>query len=174
MPNVKKIQRVSSLVEKLKQSPNFVLFHFANTPHQKMEELRKKLHQASSKIQVVKNILFKIAANKLKKKELTSDEVLKGQSALLTLLGDWSKGMATFYKFAKTDGSLSFKIGIIEGKIYQKDELERLAQLPSREELVSKIITSLKSPQTRIIYSMRFGMLKLVNVLKAKGVKENG
>ena len=168
MPSLKKIQIVNFLAEKIKQSPNFILVHFEDIPHQKLEQLRKILRLATSSFQVVKNSLLKVAALKIKQKEIVSDEVLKGTSALLTLPKDWNSALSSFWKFAKTEGKFSFKIGLIDGKICEKDDLVTLAQLPSEDELIGKILTAIKSPPTRLVYTMRFGMMKVVNVLSQK------
>jgi large subunit ribosomal protein L10 len=166
MPNQKKIQIVSSLVEKIKQSPNFVLIYFEDIPHQKMEQLRKTLRPLASSFQVVKNALFKVAALKVNKKEIIGGKTLEGTSALLSLPCDWANGLSAFWKFAKIEGKLSFKIGIIDGKIYQKDDLTKLAQLPPKEELIGKIITIIQSPQRKLVYTMKFGTMRVINIIK--------
>jgi large subunit ribosomal protein L10 len=91
---------------------------------------------------------------------------LKGNSALLTLPADWAASLSAFYKFAKGEGNITFKVGVIDDKVYDKNELVKLALLPSREELISKIIMSLKSPQTRLVYSMKYNMQKLAYILR--------
>lgn len=166
MPNPKKIQIVNSLIEKIKQSPNFILFHFEDIPHQKMEQLRKTLRSLTSTLCVVKNSLLKVAALKISKKEIVAGEVLKGTSALLTLPQDWTTPLSAFWKFAKSEGKLSFKIGILDGKIYQKDDIVTLAQLPAKEELIRKILTSINSPSIRLVYAMKFGMMRVINAIK--------
>jgi len=168
MPHPKKIQIVNALTEKLKPSPNLVLIGFENIPHQKLEQLRGILRSLNASFQVVKNTLFKVAAQKIGKKELVREDVLKGPSALLTFSSDWSAPLSAFYKFAKNEGQLSFKIGLIDNQIYQKEELAKLAQLPSKEEIMGKILTTIKSPPTRLIYAMKFGMMRVINVLKLK------
>jgi large subunit ribosomal protein L10 len=168
MPNLKKIQIVNQIAEKLKKNPNFALVNFGNLSHQKLEVLRRKLRPLSASFQVVKNSLFKVAAKKTNKKEIAAEEVLKGNSALLTLPLDWAKGLSAFYQFAKNENQVLFKIGIIDEKIYQREDLVMLAQLPSRDELIGKILTAIKSPPTRLVYTMKFGMVRLVGVLSQK------
>lgn len=170
MPSQKKIQIVSSLLEDLKKSPNFVIVGFEDLPHLKFEELRRSLKNESS-LQVIKNSLLKVAVAKMKKTAVLKEELLKGKSAVLTLPTDWTTGLSIFYKFSKGDGGLAFKIGMIDDKVYEKNELIKLAELPSREELAIKIIRSLRSPQTRFVYAMKFNMMKLIYILKnTKGV----
>lgn len=165
MPSQKKIDIVSSLVDKLKSAPNFVLVAFDNIPHVKFEELRKNLTNKVS-LNVVKNSLLKVAASKLKKSDVFDDQALRGNSAIMTLPEEWMESLATFYKFSKSEGNISFKLGIIDQKVYDKDQLVKLAMLPPYEQLIASIIGSLRSPQTRLVYAMKYPMSKLVYILK--------
>lgn len=168
MPSQKKIKALAELIEKIKQASHFVLVNFEKTSHQKLEELRKSLNKLknNASFKVIKNSLFKIAAARIKKEELAEDQVLKGPSALLTLPKDWNSALSAFYQFAKKEGVLTFKIGIIDNQIYQKQELIKLAELPSKEALIAKLAFVLKSPARKTVYAMKFNMMRLVNILK--------
>jgi len=171
MPNTKKIQTVDSIVEKLKNNPNFVLFLFEKTSHKKMESLRKQFYEVGKniKIQVVKNKLFKVAFKKAFKKEINlDDKAIKGSSGLINLPKEWNQVLSKFYKFAKEENTLSFKIGILDDILYGKEDLNKLANLPSKNELIAKIISSFKAPTSKTVMSMKFPMMKLVNILKNK------
>ncbi len=172
MPSQKKITIVSSLADKLTQNPNFVVVDFNNVTHLTLESLRKALREQAASMEVVKNSLFKIALLKLKQTGLVErGELLKGKSAVITLPEDWAAALASFYKFAKGAEGLVFKIGIVDGQIYERSGLEKMAMLPSREELIVTILRSLKSPQTKLVYAMNFGMMNFVNVLKQKATQ---
>jgi large subunit ribosomal protein L10 len=171
MPNQKNIQSVNSLVDKLKTSSNFVVVGFESTPHKKMEDLRRALKEAAKEpsfFEVIKKNLFKVAAQKIDKAELADDKVLFGPSAVMSLPVDWSERLATFFKFAKEDKSMKFKIGVIDGKVYQASDLQKLAQLPTKQELMGKMVGIMKSPQRKFVFALNFNMMKFVNVLKAK------
>lgn len=171
MPSQKKITIVSSLVEKIKNNPNFVVIDFDHATHLTLESLRHALREQQATMEVVKNSLFKVALSKAKKSELDKGEMIQGKSAIVALPEDWGNALAAFFKFAKTTEGLVFKIGIVDGTVYEKAGLEQLAQLPSREELIVKILSSLRSSQTRTVYAMNFGMMKFVNVLRSKADK---
>lgn len=176
MPNQKKIKALSELIEKIKQAPHFVLVNFEKTSHQKLEELRKSLNRLenNASFKVIKNSLFKIAAKRIKKEELAEDQVLKGHSALLTLPKDWSSSLSVFYQFAKKEGALSFKVGIIDQQLYNKDQLIKLAQLPTKEILIAKLVMLLKSQQTRTIYALNFNMIRFINLIKSASQRKKG
>lgn len=167
MPNAKKISQVDKLSAHLKNAANFVFVDFGSAKHQWLETLRRSLSaHPQTFFQVVKNSLLQIALKRAGKKELTGQDYFKGPSALLALPKDWSAALAAFYRFVKNETAFVFKIGLIDGRLYQKDELLRLAQLPSKEVLMGKIAYTLKSPQTRLVYGMKFGMIKIVSIIK--------
>lgn len=166
MPSPAKKTKVSQLSNQLQKAANLILFNFGPASHQKLEALRRQLKQAEkARLQIVKNSLLQVAAAKTKIKELTEKTILTGPSALLTLTGNWSKTMTALYQFIKETGA-EFKIGRLDGTWYGQADLARLAQLPAKEILIGKIAGALKSPHQRMIYSMRFGMIKLLYVMK--------
>jgi large subunit ribosomal protein L10 len=170
MPNLKKTDLVSSLLNTIKESPNFVVFLFDKTSHRKLEDLRNKVREVekSAKIKVIKNSLFKVVANKINKEQLAGVDFSKGASALLTLPKDWSGVLSEFFKFAKADGTLSFKVGVIDDVFYSKNDLNKLAQLPSKEQLIAKILSSIKAPVSKFTVAAKFNQMRLINILKNK------
>lgn len=171
MPSQAKLDFVTSLTASLTESQNFVVIGFEKTSHKDLEELRKNLRAAGSRMSVVKNSLFTIAARKLGYTELLENMDLTGSSAVVTLPMDWGEALAAFYKFAKANETVGFKAGIIESKTYGREDLLKLAQLPSKEELVVKIILSLRSSHTSLVRSLNFNTQKLIQVIQAAGQK---
>ena len=90
------------------------------------------------------------------------------------MAGDWSASLRALYEFAKKETSVFFKIALLDTVVYEKAALERLAQLPSKVELLGTLIGSLKSPVNRLDYAVKFPMTYFVNVLKARGAQTNG
>lgn len=180
MPHIRKIQKVDELAETLKNAQHVVLVQFGTTSHQKFETLRKALKRAVKTekkplLQVVKNSLFKKAAQKAHKDTLADDRVLTGTTAILTIPAaptgrpdSWEGVLPVFYRAAKEENQLAFKIGIIDGVVYGADQLVELAQLPSREELYAKLVGLVYAPQQKTVTALRGGMMKLVRVLQVK------
>lgn len=177
MPSQDKINYVDSLHQALKDNPQFVLINFGGATHHELEDLRTKLFELSleTRLRIVKNSLFKVALAKLNRtaklmdhdsQELVVGEILRGPSALLFLPVDYLAALKAVWEFAKTREDVSFKIGFIEGAVYESTSLIKLANLPSFEELVAKIIGSFKSPQTRFVRSLQFNTSKLIYVLR--------
>lgn len=176
MSNLKKTSYVSDLLQKLQENPHLILVSFTTTSHKALESFRSKLHAQEDKTQliVLKNSLFKIAFDKLNKKEnVLSEEdsqklqdFTKGQIALMLVQNDWYSALKTLKDFAKEDETISFRAGVIDGTIYEAKGLEDLANLPSKEQLVAKLIGTLKAPHSRFVYSLQYNTTKLVNVIK--------
>ncbi len=178
MVNQKKLQQVEKLTQLIEKHPNFALIKYGNTSHQALEKLRKELGASDAKLNVVKISLFEKAVNKLslthkQLKELVKKVFpLRETSALLTLGEDYFKGLGAFAKFAKNEQALGFKFGLLDKKIYLAEEIEKIAQIPGKDELIARIIGSLKSSQYKLVSAMKFNVTKLTLVLKERA-KQN-
>lgn len=171
MVSQKKLNEVERIVGVLEKSKNFSLIKFEKTTHQSLESLRRELRKNKASIKVVKNTILEKAINKLAQNDKIVLEFKKkffpqkNTSALLNLSEDWNSPLAAFYKFTQTDKTIGFKCGVLDGILYSESELTRVAQLPSKNELVSKIIGSFKSPSYRLVRSLKFSMQKFVYIL---------
>lgn len=176
----KKVDYVKSLTSDLENHPNFAVIDFDSIPHKSLEELKKNLLQVQdTRLQVIKNSLFEVALvafnrkNKIITESDTTDfskTALKGQSAVLFLSSDWLTGLQNFFKSSKSYEGVVFKGGVIDGVVYFRDKLDQLAQLPSREVLMGKILGSLRSPQYSLVRSLKWDAGRFVRVLN--GIKE--
>lgn len=176
MANTAKKQYVQDLVTSLNKAPNFVVVNFDTLKHQSLEELRNKLRGYEGlTLTVVKNSLLLVALKKagiITKDTSETDvavitEALSGPSALIVVPADWSAPLKTFDAFVKDFENAGFKVGYIEQTIYDAKNLKALATLPSKEELYAKILGSLKAPQTKLVYSMKYNISHFVRVIGA-------
>jgi large subunit ribosomal protein L10 len=174
MVNQAKKNQVDSILQLLEKNPNFLLIKVGKTTHLSLESLRKELRKTDSKIKVIKNTLFEKSVNKISSKNKVFKDFkkqffpLKETSALVTLGGQWHEGLKAFYLFSKKDSSLSFKLALLDNDLYNAEKSLQIAQLPSREELLGKIIGSMKSPINNFVYALKFNTNKFVYILKAK------
>ncbi len=173
MVSQQKKQKREFLTNLLKENNNFLLIKLDRITHQNLENLRKELKKTNSKIKVVKNTLFEKALNFLKDNNLIKNLKknflpLKEKTALITFSGDWIAGLKKINEFINKEKTLNFRFGILENNLYSDKELNKLALLPNKEELLGKVIGSMKSPINRLIYTLKFGTNKLVYILKEK------
>jgi len=174
MVNQLKKNQVDSILQLLEKNPNFLLIKIGKTTHQSLELLRRDLRKTDSQIKVIKNTLFEKSINKIALKDKLFKEFkkqffpLKETTALVTLNDRWSDGLKALYLFSKKDTTLSLKIALLDKNLYNAEKALQIAQLPSREELIGKIIGSMKSPMSKFIYALKYNTNKLVYILKQK------
>jgi large subunit ribosomal protein L10 len=173
MPNAKKKKQVSDLSQVINQYANFVVISYNKTTHKQLEDLRNKVRKSGTSIKVLKNSLFQKAVEKLSEQnkelsKLESQFPLKGPSAMVGFSEQWHEGLKVYYDNAKKEESLSFSFGFIDNTLYEAAGVEALAKLPSREELMTKLIGTMKSPLMKTVYAMRFNMQRLTTVLNEK------
>jgi large subunit ribosomal protein L10 len=176
MSNTKKTSQIDELVQQLENQSNFALVKFEKTLHTTMEGLRRDLKQNDASLKVVKNTLLEKAIRRLTSKnkalnEVTKNFPIKENSALLSLGQDWSKGLGAFHKFSDKEKTVSFKFGYLENKVYDGKNLTTIAQLPPKDQLVAKLIGTMKAPMAHLTNAMQFNMQKLVFVLNAQAKK---
>ena len=106
--------------------------------------LRKALREAGVHYKVFKNTLIKRAAEGTDFAQL--DPVLDGPTALAVSKDDATAAARVFAKFAKTSPKLEIKGAVVEGKFYDAKAVQALAEIPSREELLGRLLGSIKSP----------------------------
>lgn len=174
MPNQRKVAQVGSLSDLLKTYKHFFVIEYARTSHKALEDLRKKLRASQASMKVLKNTLFEKTVEQMAEQESTYGSIkekgfpLKGSSAMIGLSEDWSSGLKAYYEHAKKDESLSFKFGYVDGQAYDAKSVEALAKLPSKPELMAKVIGSMKTPMIKTVFAMKFNMQRLVTVINEK------
>ena len=109
-------------------------------------QLRKQLREAGVSYKVYKNTLMKRAFEGTDFAQL--DDVLEGPSAIAVAKEDATAPARILSKFAKTASNLEIKAGVVEGTFYDAKGMAAVASVPSREELLSKLLGSLQSPIT--------------------------
>ena len=174
MVSKQKKSQVDSLSNIFKNDKNFAIVKIDKTTHQNLESLRKELRKSKSSIKVIKNALFEKALNRSPSGKPLLKEMkkkffpLKETSALVDFNKDWSTGLKSFYEFIQKEKTLSFKFSLLDKVLYNGDETIKIAKLPSKDELVAKLIGSLKSPMAKFIYSLKFNTNKFVYILQSK------
>ena len=103
--------------------------------------LRKTIRQAGGKYCVIKNNITRRALNANGISEL--DEKLVGPTAVIIAEKEYLPTLKAVHKYAKENDFYKIKAGVLEGKVIDVEELNTLAQLPSREELIAKLAGAL-------------------------------
>ncbi|WP_172199100.1 50S ribosomal protein L10 [Saccharibacillus qingshengii] len=148
MANAKVIQTKQEAVDviagKLRESVSTVVVDYRGLNVSQVTELRKQLREAGIEFQVLKNSLVRRATAAAELSEL--DAVLTGPTAIAFGTEDVVTPAKILSDFAKANEALELKGGVVEGRVVGADELKALASLPSREGLLSMLLSVLQAP----------------------------
>ena len=141
---------LEALTSQFQQAKAAMLVSFTKMTVPKDQELRRQLREAGVSYAVVKNTLARKAAAGTPLEPMT--EQFKGVTAVALSTSDpvgLSKAIA---RFSKANPEIfSFKVGLVEGKVIELREVEAIASLPSREELLSKVLFLINCQAQRLV-----------------------
>ena len=135
---------VQAIAEEIKDAQSVVLVDYRGLTVAQDTELRKQLREAGIVYKVYKNTMMKRAFEGTECEALES--CLEGPSAIAISKDDATAPARIVCKFAKDAPALELKGGVVEGTAYDVAGLTELSKIPSREELLSKLLGSLQSP----------------------------
>ena len=164
-PRPEKVQAVEELAEKLSQATAFYLADFTGIKVHQSAQLRKRLTQAHASFSVVKNNILRRALAKLGYDSLA--ESIQGPNALMYTQGDEVEPVRIFSEFAAEAGAGSLKMGLIEGNVLEKEDVERLAKLPSAQELRGKVVGAMSAPLYALVGGLNGLLTKTVLLVAA-------
>lgn len=139
-----KKQTVEEIRGKLGAAQSVVITEYRGLTVSQATELRSKLKEAGAELKVYKNTLVKIAAEQEGVSGL--DEYLQGPTAWAFSMQDPVSAAKVLLSFAKTNDKLVIKGGIIEKQAFAASRVKALAELPSREVLLSQLLGALQGP----------------------------
>lgn len=144
----KKTEQVEKLSKDLSNVSNMVVATYTKLTVSQDFELRKALRGAGAKYQVVKNTLAERAAKGTKVEGALKD--LAGVTSIAYTTGDPVAMAKALTKYAKDTPEFTFKVGVVEGRVVSIKEIESLATMPSKEELMSKLLFLINAPAQRL------------------------
>jgi len=139
-----KQQTVNAIATKLRDSKSTVLVDYRGLNVAQVTELRKQLRDSGVEFKVYKNTLARRATQETEMTEL--DQYLVGPTAIAFSSEDVVAPAKVLAEFAKKNEALEIKAGIVEGKVVDVSEIKALADLPSREGLLSMLLSVLQAP----------------------------
>ena len=161
-----KVEQVDVLTEKLKKAKVAVLTDYRGLTVSQMQELRARLRTGNVEYRVVKNTLARRAADAAGYKALESE--LKGPIAIAFGYEDLSLPPRLINEFVRTTRlKLEVVGGLVEGRVFNRDQVKQLADLPSREVLLAQLLGTLQSPVGQLVGIMQTPLQQLMGVLEA-------
>ena len=146
--NAKKVV-VEEIAGKFKDSQSAVLVEYRGLSVAEVTELRRALREEDVEFKVYKNKLVQRATESVGYAEL--NDQLAGPNALAFGKSDAVAPARILAKFAKDHNALVIKAGVVEGNFFDKDGIQTIADIPSRDVLIAKFMGSIQSPVSKAV-----------------------
>lgn len=153
-------------VNRLSQSPFFIVVDYRGLSVGQFTELRKRLLKTNAELHVVKNTLFRVAAKEAGLADLTGS--LAGQLAVVTGKKDVAAAAKVLKTYQSEFEKPKLQFGYVGSKALKAEELRALADLPPLEQLQAKILGLLQAPATKLAVLINTPGSQLARVIKAK------
>ena len=139
----KKIQLVEELTSEINAAKSAVVVNVIGLTVAEVSELRTNLYNAGCKLRVIKNNIIRRAVKEAGYE--MSDEVLVGPNAI-AFSTDTQVAAKVLNDFAKNNNLVQIKAGIIDGQVFNGQEVKALAQLPNKEGMIAMLLSVLQAP----------------------------
>lgn len=166
----KKEEIIEDLKQKFTIQKAIVLVDFEGLDSKSLFKLRDELKELKCQFQVIKKTLFKKTLETLKEKSLAKKiGQIKGQLALAFGLEDEMSPSKICYQFSQKNENLRILGGILGNEFLEKEKIIEFAKLPSRAELLARLVGSLSAPISNLANVLQGNIKGLIYVLaKAK------
>lgn len=142
--SMRKKQLVTELAEKFQASKSTIIFNYRGLTVQEVTDLRAQLRESNVEMKVVKNTLLRFAAEEAGYEGL--EDIFKGPTAIAFSNEEVVAPAKIISEFAKEAEVVEIKGGVIEGKVASLELISKIAKLPSREGLLSMLLSVLQAP----------------------------
>lgn len=175
---------VEDLREKIEKAKTITFVNYQNLETKKLNEIRKELNKENIDFQIIKNSLFKISSQKLvsdnsirqnkdevsglTKEEVEKDNIssfLKGPLACAFSYEDEVLGNKILLEFSKKNKDLKILNCFLDSHFLGLEKTLELANLPSRNELLQKLVMTIQNPLSELVNVLQGNLRKLVSVL---------
>ena len=158
---------VLDLRERISRAPVLYLTDFTGLDVKAMTELRRSLKKSGAEYFVVKNRLAKRVFQESDDLPDISDSLI-GPTGFVLGYEDVARAAKAVSDFAKThDKKPVFKLGIMDGKVLQPEQVERIAKLPAREQLLAELAGVLEAPMVAFASVLEAKVMEMAGLLDA-------
>src|SRR6266853_464038 len=168
-PKNKKEEELNALKKDLAEATNLIVAQFKGITVAQDTDLRQKIRATKSKYRVVKNTLAKIAAKGTPAEGLAKS--LDGSTAIAYNSSDPVSLAKALVAYAKTNPLFVFKAGMVEGRVVNIADIANIAAMPSKEELIAKLLFLINSPAQRLVVAMN-GVARNLAVVLGQAIEK--
>ena len=171
MPNKKNIEEVKELSKTLSKATAVYFTEYHGLSVSDMTRLRSEFFKVEVDYRVAKNTLIKLAA---KENEIGGiDGLLKGSTAMAISYGEPVSPAKVIKEFNKDNDLPTVKGILFEGEFMPGDQFSRLADLPSKDELLGKLVGLLNSPMQKLVSTLNSPVQNVLGVLSNLSEKKS-
>lgn len=150
--------------ERFGEVKDFIFTDYRGLTVEQISELRGKLRDQSAEYRVVKNNFAKLALTQMEYPDVS--DFLVGPTAVALAKSESGPVVKAILDLGR-DWPVSVKGGIIDGKVFNAEQVEEYSKLPTRDELIAKLMGTMNAPLQNLVYAMNGVTQKLVRVLQA-------
>ena len=165
LTKVQKKKVIDDLADKIKRQQCLIFTNINGVNVSEMQKLRRNLREAEIEYKVAKKTLINLALKKVKQDVDISN--VEGSLGLAFSYSDSVSPAKIIFKFAKEHKNLKILGGIIENRFLTFKEVEALSMIPSREELLVKLLYSIKGPIAGLVNVLQGNLRNLIGALNA-------
>lgn len=155
---------VAGIKSDIENSASLVLTAYKGLTVEEISDLRAKLAEVGGRFRVLKNTLVSRAVSGTNLEPL--QEHLFGTTAVMFAGDDPVMPVKALAEFTKKHEKLEIKAGAIEGKPLSREQVIELSKLPTKEELLAKLLGSVNAPATNLVYALSGVVRKLVHAIE--------
>lgn len=144
---------VGEIKDKFEKATSAVVVNYRGLSVEDANQLRKNFREAGADYKIYKNNLVKLAIQGTEFETLNAD--LTGPNAIAFGFEDPVVPAKIIKDFAANNPNLELKAGVIEGSYYNIDQIKEIAEIPSKEVLIAKLLGSFKAPISNLAYLLQ-------------------
>ncbi|MCS6829135.1 MAG: 50S ribosomal protein L10 [Armatimonadota bacterium] len=156
-PNPQKAAQVEQIRQWLSASKGVIFTDYRGLNVSQITQLRKQMRQSQAEYRVVKNTLFRLAAQGIISDNV--DDILEGPTAVAFLHGDEAATAKALSDAVRELRVLTIKGAVLGGRRYDAEAVQQLAKLPPREVLIAQVVGGMQAPITALVGTLQ-GILR--------------
>lgn len=172
MPTAQKAQAIDALADSFQRAQLVVVANYRGLSVSQMQQLRGNLRDSNAEFTVAKNTLTRLASERVGV-EIPAEH-LEGPTALMFAYEDVVAPAKALTDFVRSSRVLELKVGVMEGHSIDTSQIEALASMPPREELLARLVGLLASPMTRAVGVLSGPSRSMAYLLNARAEQLGG
>ncbi len=164
-----KVDAIDELKQSFQKAGTFIFTDYRGLNVEQITALRDRLRDSDAVFKVIKNRFAKIAMRELELPEVS--DKLVGPTALTMTAAEAGPAAKVLVEFTSTT-SLKLKGGIIDGKVFDSDQVVHFSKLPTKNELIAMLMSAMNGPIRGIMHALQGVPQKLVRTLQAVADKK--